>query len=1391
MAQNEDAPQPAVPEEETPQKSEGRRRRVPRWLLYTLAFVTAVFAALVVTFFTVDLGPYVREQAEKQGTAWLDRRMTIGRISARMTPGVFEFDDIVIDGLNPGDRPFLKAERLIVTLPWWSIFSGELLIESIQMTDWEMVIETFPGGTHNFPRVKGPPRPPREPGPRRFTTTLQQVLATRGHLTYVDHGTPWSIDAPDLRVLMYKRAAQNDYGGTASFNGGTVEIQTYEPFSARMQSRFTMKDGIVHFDRIDLNTDGAASILEGDVQLNNWPEQLYTIRSKIDIATQKQIYFNKEPFTATGSADFEGTYHLFKGGRELKGSWRTPVANVKLGESTWRFPNLHGDVLWLPDRLEVTNAKSALYGGTAEFDYRLLSLDRKSGPRRAVWNVNYADVSLVELTDFLELQGIRLAGRASGTNRLEWPLGGWARLHGGGELTVQPPPGVEMMGPELRPEQVAAQTGLAEFAGPFNRNAPLGYVPIAGHVQYTLDPEWITLGDSWIATQKTHVAFDGRTAYRQSSRIPFHVASLDWQEADRVFAGVLTALGSPTGAVPVGGLGEFDGVMLGAFNDPRIEGTFTGDNMRAWDVTWGRGSADVVIEGSYVNVSRSTLSSGDAEIDATGRFSLGYPRRDKGEEIDARVVLTRWPMKDLRHAFELDDWPIEGRVSGEYLLTGHYETPLGSGTLIIDDGVAYGETFDHATASLKFEGTGVRLEKFDVRKGTGSGTPSAATRGTMTGAAWVGWDGTYSFTADGEKIPVESLKTLENPTAPLSGMLQFKASGTGTFEDPEYDVAFGIVDLFAADEGIGQVTGHLGLRDELLTLDFEAASPRLAVSGAGRVALTDEMDTELTVRFNQTSLDPYLRFFEPRLSPFTNAIAGGTVRVTGELTNVDHLLVEARVEDLALTLFDYQLRNDGVIEVDLDRHVARIGQLKLRGEGTQLEMSGSANLHDNTIDVKATGDANLGILQGFFRDLRTSGVASLAAGVSGTLQKPEFSGTATLTDGRIRHFLMPRSLDQINGTVSFDEAGLRLDNVAATLGGGAVTFSGRIPLVGFVPGELSISAIGERMRMNYPEGFRSEIDADITLRGTVQSPLLTGNVTVRDAVYSRRFETTPNLFDFGGETLAVGAPSERSAVPLRFDIQIDAPPGSLRIENNVAQLEAEADLSLQGTYDRPQLSGRAEITRGTLNFEGNRYRITRGTIDFVNPTRIEPYFDMEAETDIRFGDQSYRVTIGVLGTTDRIVPTISSDPPLPTSDVIALLFGQDPSGNLNELRTVSSTASTQSEADLLRALTSRLLTSPFSAPVGQVAEQVLGSGTTVLITPTIGTEEDPLAPTARLVIGRRLSSRAFLTFSRGLGNSTHEQIIVLEFDQNDRITWIITQNGDRTFAIDFRVRHVF
>jgi translocation and assembly module TamB len=1359
----------AASEGETTAKPRSRRRIFVRVAMVLVAVVIGILVSVL----TVDLGPALRARAEKEGSNFIQRPMRIGRLSARLLPGVFVVEDLVIAGLQPQDRPFLTAKKITVRLPWWTAFTRKLTIESVDMTDWQMLVETFPNNVHNFPKFTRPQR--QGGGPSRFTTTLRAVVASRGQFTFEDHSTPWTTIARNLNVSLYRSFATNDYRGRASFSDGTIKIQAYEPFRADMQSRFRLDGSNVRFERIDLISDGARSVMDGVVDLGRWPEQLYNVQSRIDFPTQKAIFFHRDRFSVSGEADFRGTFRMFSGGRELKGDFASKVAGV----NEWRFPNLKGSVLWLRDRLEVTNASSEVHGGTARFDYRMAPFGR-GVPTIATWDVAYERVDLSRLTDFLETPGLRLAGRATGRNSLSWPLGGWAKKQGRGEVTVQAPEGITAMTRRLPPEATAAEAALPPEAGPFNPRASFGYLPVAGHIVYGLDPEWITLDSSWAATSKTYVEFNGRTAFGVRSRIPFHVTSLDWQESDRVLAGIMTAFGSPTGSIPIGGFGEFDGVMLNAFTKPRIEGVFKGERIRAWDVIWGRATADFVIENSYAFVKNSVLTSGDSEIVTDGQFSLGYPRRDGGEEINARVRLTRRPLQDLRHAFELDDYPVEGIISGEYHVYGGYETPFGFGRLLIEKGVAYGETFDSARASLRFEGNGVRLDGLDVTKSTGS----------ATGAAWVGWDGTYSFNVDGRRIPVESLATARVPRAPLSGLLQFNATGAGTFESPRYDVKLRVDDLFAGDEGIGQLTARLALRGELLTADMEAASPRLSVSGSGRLALTPEMDAEMSLRFADTSLDPYLRFVEPRLSPFTTAVAGGTIRVVGELADIDHLVVEAQVERLELKLFDYPLVNDGPIQLALDRHRLEVTRLRLAGDGTQLEVGGQVALHDNTVALEAKGDANLGILQGFFRSLRSRGNAALSAKISGPLQKPVFSGSAKVVDGRVRHLSLPHALESINGSISFDLGGIRIDDLTARLGEGQVRFGGRVAMNGFTPGELSLTANGEQMRVRYPEGFRSLVDADLWLRGSAASPILGGVVTVRDALWSKRFEVDPNVFELGGGSPALVTGPAAPTLPVRFDIQVNAP-SSLRVENNIAHVVSSAELKLQGTYDRPLLFGHAEIERGDIVFEGNRYLVTRGSIDFLNPAgRIEPLFDIEAETRVRVPAQTYRVTVSVNGTPNRVSLTLASDPPLPEVDIISLLFGQTTSLDNAELRALRPEADTEAKEALIRALGARVIANPISAPVRRVVEETFGLDT-AQVSPTIGTENDPLTPSARLILGKRLSPRAFLTYSRALGIADRNQIIVLEYDQSDRLGFVITQIGESTFAVDLRVRRSF
>ena len=1328
-----------------------------------------IIAAAVVTSVTVDLGPALRERAEREGSRFIRRPMRIGRLSVRLWNGKYRVEDLVIEGLTPESRPFLTAKQIDVSMPWETLFNRRIVFDEIEMTDWRMFVETFPNGRHNFPRLtRDGPR-----GQSSWTTTVQWVRAHRGEFTYMDNVTPWSTVARNLDVTVSRT---DEYRGEAKFSNGTVAIQNYVPMRADMTSSFKIEGGKVLFDRIDLTTDGAKSLVTGHVDLARWPEQVYNVKSKIHFPRMREIFFARDKFSLFGDGDFTGTFHLFRGGRELKGTFYSRLAGV----NAYRFNDLQGSVIWLPDRLQVTEASARFYGGQSNFSYSMMPLGKPGVRATATFDAEYRNVDLLAFTNFLELQGLRLAGRASGRNLLEWPLGRFAERRGEGEVDVSAPGGTPLLTRTIPVAEIEADAQRGESWGPFSNHLPLAPVPIGGELTYAFGPEWIDIRPSRVLTPQTYVEFEGRTAYGERSNLPFHVTSSDWQESDRLLAGLMTAFGAPTRAIPIGGHGTFDGLMTGSFRRPRIEGTFTGERMTAWNVVWGSARGTAVIENSYTDVKEVVITAGDSIIRADGRFSLGYPRRDGGEEINARVRIENRSLADLRHAFQIDDYPVDGLLSGEYHLYGKYQTPFGYGNMRIVNGVAYGEAFEQADAALRFEGAGVRLDNIEVRKSTGRGT----------GAAYVGWDGTYAFNFNGRRIPVESLDAAKTSTVPLSGFLDFTAGGSGTFDDPRYDVRASVADFFAGDEGIGQVVGDLSIRGEVLTIKLEAASPRLAVSGAGRIALTDEMDAELSFRVSDTSLDPYVRAFNPRLSPFTTAVASGSIRVVGELANLDHLLVDATVDSLDMRLFDYRLHNASPIRIALDRHAVRLTEMRLVGEDTELDVTGVLSLSDERIAMRANGVANLGILQGFVANVRSSGRASVQAAFEGPMRNPAVTGTLRIDNGRIRHFQLPHALEAINGAVALDARGLQLDGLRGRLGGGDVQFGGRIGIDEYRPSRLDVTMTGRDMRLRFPEGMRSVVDADLSLTGTMEQPTLGGNVLVRSAIYTRRFDEGGGLFELAGGPPSQTSTSLQATFPLRYDVRINAP-SALRLENNSARIVSSADLQLRGTYDRPLLFGRAEIERGEVLFEGKRYVVTRGTIDFNNPARIEPFLDVEAETRVRVPGQTYQVTVRATGTFERLNTEMTSDPPLSEIEVISLLLGDVAPDPLNPERRASNTETTQQQ--LLQERAARALTGQISSEVGRVVEQTFGVDTFQL-TPSVTDvyqQSSAFEPGARLTIGKRLSNRVYLTYARSLSSTTRNQIILLEYDQTDRLSWILSRNEDRTYALDVRVRHVF
>ena len=184
-----------------------------------------------------------------------------------------------------------------------------------------------------------------------------------------------------------------------------------------------------------------------------------------------------------------------------------------------------------------------------------------------------------------------------------------------------------------------------------------------------------------------------------------------------------------------------------------------------------------------------------------------------------------------------------------------------------------------------------------------------------------------------------------------------------------------------------------------MTIEIEAASPRLAVSGTGRIDLTETQDADVTLRFTDTSLDPYARAFEPRLSPFTTAVGSGTLRVIGELANPERLVVDVMFDQLQIRTFDYPLRNAKPIRVLMHNNVVRIDDMRFVGDGTELDVTG----HDGSERPprRRPRARNREPRHPAGRSIATSAARAtpqLTAQVSGSLDAPIILGRATIDE---------------------------------------------------------------------------------------------------------------------------------------------------------------------------------------------------------------------------------------------------------------------------------------------------------------------------------------------------------------------------------------------------------
>ncbi len=614
--------------------------------------------------------------------------------------------------------------------------------------------------------------------------------------------------------------------------------------------------------------------------------------------------------------------------------------------------------------------------------------------------------------------------------------------------------------------------------------------------------------------------------------------------------------------------------------------------------------------------------------------------------------------------------------------------------------------------------------------------------------------------------------------ASLKGVLAGDVELSGTYDEPiaRLNGRGERVEIRGVDFGEAEVTGRMLGSDLELSVGLKRGADQVKLEAS--VLLSGDYLARGRLEWSGIDFAPWLRLSPESASTMTVTANGeADFRVpTAAADPVKSAEVEAVVSSLVLEGPGFRVASLTPARMFLQDGQLELSRVALSEAESSLFLGGSLDLKDGSLDIEAEGVASLGLLQSFYPEVATTGETTLSARIGGTLDRPSIEGHADFESGSIRLEGFRQALGGLRGRVVFDNRTLRIPELQAVFGSGPVTLTGTIALEGLRPGSVDLRMHGSGVRLRYPEGLVATIEGDLALQGSPGERMVSGNLLLSDALWTREYDLVSGILsDREGEPLFSDFAEDELLRDVRLDVRIRAP-GSLEVRNSLAAIDASAELELRGTLREPVLLGRSEASRGEMYFLGQRYEITAGKVDFVNPDEIEPFVDLTAEARVR----SYRVELRLTGTPDRFYPELSSDPPLRTVDILRLLAGASD-------REIQDTLVGNETEELAGVGVASLLTERLSQEVGKRAERLFGLDRFSVNPFLVGQFANP---TARVSLGKQITRELAVNYSTNL-NSTTEAIILIEYTPEGPMSWILSRDEEGDIGVDVKFRKSF
>lgn len=1323
-----------------------------------------------------------------------------------------EVDDLTIHGKeSPDQAPYFHVDHLMLRAKIISFFTPKIALASLNAQHPTFHLIVYSDGTTNQPR---PRTASKQPLPQSLLhLAIDNIRVENGIVLINNRAIPWEMAAGPLQLTMQYMTATREYRAELQTKDITFRLKNATEAHSQLNATLRLSGDKFTVENLNLKTGGSQLSVHGTMQNFSQPAWQLVVQGGIDArqigaitgedelrngAAQLNIHAHGDPSPAGENFQVSGHVDL------RSGEW----------ESSWlrlRNVDLHTNLLVDNDQCSLTGFSSLLDDGGRITGSLILkhcvgpsapvvsaavrrNAELARAPKKS-WRARLSPRALLERLHRKHHAAPKVAARvyqpleadmeaqvsdvtlplilAATAPRQYWNIGFTTATSG-----------------QVTARWTGDGNGL-DVHGNLTMRAPrhlLGLIPVTGsaHADYLGDHHHLVIEQADEDTPATKVHAAGLlTLYEKdlNSDLKMDVVGHDLGEFDQLLT-ILDLKETPRGqphALPLQLFGNatFHGDIRGSYFALEAMGHMDAQRFQmilakaapsdhphaappVHRLTWDAFHADFSYTPSELIVRNGELVRGDSAIRTAfdllpDRKKPGTYTYDKRTHITASVETGSASIADLQ-AVPGTSYPASGELNANAHVNGIVDDLTGSGHITLMHGIVDGQKIPEASILLRAQGH--RLEATHMQL--------AAAAGTAEGNLSYDYEtGALGGQMTGQHFQLEQVSALQMPRFAVGGTLGFHLQAAGTTASPVASAAVQIESLTLNHESMGRLHAETHLQDGMLSLTSRAELLKTHLDAAGHVQLSGNYPAQAQLTFAGFNVEPMLRIMAHSGINGTSSL-DGQITMSGPLKQLSAIRADADLKTFTATIDHRPIHSAGPVEISLRDGKIQLKKTRIQGQDMDLIANGTVDLLNNDkLRLYSEGSIDVGLISVIYPDIQSSGELGFIVNARGTVHQPELHGSAHVRHVNVHMLNVTNGLTDMNGRMLFDQDRLVVEQLQGSSGGGTLQIKG---FVGYRNGVFAdLTATTKDLRIRYPKGVSSSVDAKLRLLGTTDSLLLSGNVEMMRFGIGSSVDLTSLAGGSGGVSAPVDPSSPLNRV--RLDVHVTSAP-ELGFQNSFASLAGDVNLRIRGTLENPSVLGRIDITQGSASFAGTKYHLQQGDIVFSNPVTISPMIDLEASARV----QNYDIIISLHGPPSKLDISYRSEPPLTQADVLALLA----LGRTNEQATMYGEQQ-QAGANLT---SEALLGGALNAAVSSRVQKLFGVGSVRVDPNFVGTLGES---TARVTVEEQVGRSVTLTFATNV-NTTAQQLIQAQYDLTRNVSIIAVRDEADVFSMYLQIR---